>query len=54
MEPKEIAGFRSPKLAVTLRRKALVANGEVRANAYLLPIALGQTCFRYCTAFSFW
>ena len=46
---RDLFAFRSGRIL------ALVTNGEVRANAYLLPIALGQTCFRrYCTAFSFW
>jgi len=36
-------GFRFPKLAVILRGQELVTNGEVRANAYLLPFALGLT-----------
>jgi hypothetical protein len=32
-----------PKIALRERRQALVTNGEVRANAYLPPLALGQT-----------
>jgi hypothetical protein len=32
-----------PKIALRKRRQALATNGEVRANAHLPPLALGQT-----------